>query len=50
MEAANKVVTTAIERPSEATEPVKKEKETCNRILFILDGGEVLYRQLLREN
>lgn len=49
MEAANKVVTTAVERPSEARELVKK-KEICNRILFILDRGEILYRQLLTEN
>lgn len=35
MEAANKVVTTAVERLSEAAELVKKKEEIWNEILFI---------------
>lgn len=36
MEAANKVVTTAVERPSEATSPVKNKKYVMGFSLFLM--------------
>ena len=37
MEAANKVVTTAGERPSEATEPEKNKKYVIGFSLFVIE-------------